>query len=108
MRRDAGVVERGLPAQHFIAGRWVGPANGVMMDTFDPGSARAWHAVAADKADVQRPAVTIERIRGDIKYLASDQLQGRGIGTRGEEIFRQWRPDLGRACLFLMCKQVKW
>ncbi|HWY86180.1 MAG TPA: M28 family peptidase [Gemmataceae bacterium] len=30
--------------------------------------------------------VAIERIRADIKYLSSDQLQGRGIGTRGEEL----------------------
>src|SRR5262245_30868873 len=31
-------------------------------------------------------AISLDRIRADIKYLASDQLQGRGIGTRGEEL----------------------
>lgn len=28
----------------------------------------------------------IDSIRADLKYLASDQLQGRGVGTRGEEL----------------------
>jgi len=31
-------------------------------------------------------AISLDRIREDIKYLSSDQLQGRGIGTRGEEL----------------------
>lgn len=30
--------------------------------------------------------ISLERIRADVKYLASDQLQGRGIGSRGEEL----------------------
>ena len=33
-----------------------------------------------------QPAISIERIRADIKYLSSDQLQGRGVGSRGEEL----------------------
>lgn len=32
------------------------------------------------------PPVSIDRIRADVKYLASDQLEGRGVGTRGEEL----------------------
>src|ERR1043166_4515037 len=32
------------------------------------------------------PQFSTERIRADIKYLAGDELQGRGIGTRGEEL----------------------
>ena len=32
-------------------------------------------------------------IRRKMRVLASDQLQGRGIGSRGEELFRSWRPD---------------
>jgi Zn-dependent M28 family amino/carboxypeptidase len=32
------------------------------------------------------PAISIDRIRNDIKYLASDQLEGRGVGSRGEEL----------------------
>jgi Zn-dependent M28 family amino/carboxypeptidase len=32
------------------------------------------------------PFVSIERIRADVKYLASDQLQGRGVGSRGEDV----------------------
>lgn len=30
--------------------------------------------------------ISIDRLRADVKYLASDQLQGRGIGTRAEEV----------------------
>jgi Zn-dependent M28 family amino/carboxypeptidase len=33
-----------------------------------------------------KPVISVERIRGDVKYLASDQLQGRGVGSRGEEL----------------------
>ncbi len=32
------------------------------------------------------PAISIDRIRNDVKYLSGDELQGRGIGTRGEEL----------------------
>lgn len=32
------------------------------------------------------PEISVDRIRADIKYLASDQLQGRGVGSRGEEL----------------------
>jgi Zn-dependent M28 family amino/carboxypeptidase len=32
------------------------------------------------------PATAIDRMRSDLKYLASEQLEGRGIGSRGEEL----------------------
>lgn len=32
------------------------------------------------------PALSAERIKADIAYLASDRLEGRGPGTRGEEL----------------------
>ncbi len=32
------------------------------------------------------PAISAERIKADIAYLASDRLEGRGPGTRGEEL----------------------
>jgi Zn-dependent M28 family amino/carboxypeptidase len=31
-------------------------------------------------------APSVERMRSDVKYLSSDELQGRGIGSRGEEV----------------------
>lgn len=31
-------------------------------------------------------AAMAERIRNDVKYLSSDRLEGRGVGTRGEEL----------------------
>lgn len=31
-------------------------------------------------------ALSIDRMRADVKYLSSDLLQGRGVGTRGEEL----------------------
>src|SRR3954465_8371065 len=36
-------------------------------------------------AGAGEPPVSIERIRADVKYLASDRLEGRGIGTRAEQ-----------------------
>src|SRR5688572_8817784 len=33
-----------------------------------------------------QPDFSIDRIRADVKYLAGDELQGRGIGTRGEDL----------------------
>ena len=33
-----------------------------------------------------QPEFSIDRIRAHIKYLAGDELQGRGIGSRGEEL----------------------
>jgi Zn-dependent M28 family amino/carboxypeptidase len=44
----------------------------------------AWYSAGAGQDD--QPALSTERIRADVKYLASDELQGRGIGTRGEEV----------------------
>src|SRR4051794_5758041 len=32
------------------------------------------------------PAISVDRMHRDLKYLASDELEGRGIGTRGEEL----------------------
>lgn len=44
-----------LPSHHFIGGAWTRPAAGRKMETFDPGSAKAFHEVAAgDAEDVDR------------------------------------------------------
>jgi Zn-dependent M28 family amino/carboxypeptidase len=53
-----------------------------ILGTVIVGFALAWLPLAADEP----PAISIERLRADVKYLASDQLQGRGIGSRGEEV----------------------
>src|SRR4051812_43392314 len=37
-------------------------------------------------ASSQQPVVSLDRIRADVKYLASAPLQGRGVGSRGEEL----------------------
>jgi Zn-dependent M28 family amino/carboxypeptidase len=44
-----------------------------------------WHGVVAQPQRGGDFAVSIERLRHDVKFLASDRLEGRGIGTRGEE-----------------------
>ena len=43
-------------------------------------------ATPLNSGEVMGQDSAIERIRADIKYLASAELQGRGIGTRGEEL----------------------
>jgi Zn-dependent M28 family amino/carboxypeptidase len=40
----------------------------------------------ADQPPGKGLAISIERIRADIKHLSSEQLQGRGVGSRGEEL----------------------
>lgn len=42
--------------------------------------------LSAQDAKDNAPPISIERIRADVKYLSSDPLQGRGVGTRGEEL----------------------
>src|SRR5437867_1133536 len=42
--------------------------------------------VQPDQPKAGPPAISIERIRADAKYLASDELQGRGVGSRGEDL----------------------
>src|SRR5207237_7056066 len=36
------------------------------------------------------PAVNLDRVRAAVKYLSSDRLEGRGIGTRGEELATEY------------------
>lgn len=43
-------------------------------------------AAALAGADDPAPAISVERIKADVEYLASDRLEGRGPGTRGEEL----------------------
>lgn len=49
----------------------------------------------ASAQDVKQnsPAISIDRMRADVKYLASDLLQGRGVGTRGEELTTDYIAD---------------
>ncbi len=41
---------------------------------------------AASGRAADPPAISAERIKADVVYLASDRLEGRGPGTRGEEL----------------------
>jgi Zn-dependent M28 family amino/carboxypeptidase len=46
----------------------------------------AFAASASDVLGQNSLKFSIERIRADVKYLAGDELQGRGIGSRGEDL----------------------
>jgi Zn-dependent M28 family amino/carboxypeptidase len=37
-------------------------------------------------ASADMPAISVDRIKADVTYLSSDRLEGRGPGTRGEEL----------------------
>src|SRR5580704_9291811 len=39
------------------------------------------------------PAISADRIKADVVYLASDRLEGRGPGTRGEELATEYLAD---------------
>jgi Zn-dependent M28 family amino/carboxypeptidase len=47
----------------------------------------------AQEISNKTPAISIDRMRADVKYLASDPLQGRGVGTRGEELATDYIAD---------------
>ncbi len=53
-----------------------------------------WFIILGAAASMARagdpPVFSIERIKADVKYLASDPLQGRGIGTRGEDLATEY------------------
>lgn len=42
--------------------------------------------LAGSVAWTQLPGLSGERMRADVKYLASDALEGRGVGTKGEKL----------------------
>src|SRR5579862_3082319 len=46
-------------------------------------------AAEPDKA----PKISADRIKADVVYLASDRLEGRGPGTRGEELATEYLAD---------------
>src|ERR1700730_6604918 len=46
----------------------------------------SWQSLHSGQPPAGQPTVSIERIRSDVKYLSSDELQGRGVGSRGEEL----------------------
>ena len=55
-----------LPTGHFIDGAFVAAAGGRRMETFDPGSARAFHAFAAgNSSDVDRAVAAARRAQRD-------------------------------------------
>jgi len=51
-------------------------------------SVAALFAVAL--AVAQNPQIDGEKIRADVKYLASDELEGRGVGTKGEKLATEY------------------
>ena len=54
-------------------------------------STRAWPADAP-------PIISAERMKADVSYLASDRLEGRGPGTRGEELTTEYLANEFHKC----------
>ncbi len=53
----------------------------------------AFLAFALANAIPQNPSISGEKIRADVKYLASDELEGRGVGTKGEKLATEYIAD---------------
>ncbi len=49
-------------------------------------SALVCAAVAGSLLCAQIPSLSSEKMRADVQYLASDRLEGRGVGTKGEKL----------------------
>lgn len=84
----------GLPDRHFIDGEWVASSDGDRMQSFDPGSGRAFHEFAAGSAsDVDRAVDAASRAqKGWGRTKASDR--GR-ILARAAELIRANSARLG-------------
>jgi Zn-dependent M28 family amino/carboxypeptidase len=46
--------------------------------------------IAVIAAAAQMPNISADRIRAHVKYLSSDKLEGRGVGTRGETLATEY------------------
>ncbi|NKN38926.1 aldehyde dehydrogenase family protein [Agrobacterium sp. a22-2] len=89
---DTGTLS-GLPADHFIDGRWCPPVHGRTMETFDPGLGRAYHQFAAGDADDIAAAVDSAVRAG--RDWARTRPAGRGnILARAAALLREEAPRL--------------
>lgn len=89
-----------LPSCHFIAGEWVPPANGLMMESYDPGTGRAFHEFAAgDAADVDHAVASAQAtLDGDWGKMAPARRGA--VLTRTAALIRQHAARLALAeCL---------
>lgn len=77
----------GLPTGHFIDGTFVAASGGRTMETFDPGSARPYHAFAAgDGSDVDRAVAAARRAQ---RAWGRTRASARGaILSRAAELIR--------------------
>lgn len=97
--RAEGTVD-GLPDGHFIGGETVASQNGATMESFDPGSGRAFHAFAAgDAADVSHAVESADAaLRGD--WGAMPPAARGAVLARAAALIREHAPRLAFAeCL---------
>lgn len=81
----------GLPDGHFIAGQWAAPLAGVKMETFDPGTGRAFHAFAA--GDVRDVAQAVDAATSAAKAWGAMKPSARGaILARAAVLLREEAP----------------
>jgi aldehyde dehydrogenase (NAD+)/betaine-aldehyde dehydrogenase len=78
----------GLPTDHFIDGAWRKPAAGERMETLDPGSGAAFHAVAAGGADDIDAAVRSAR-RGLAAWTALKPAERGRVLARAAQLIRE-------------------
>lgn len=79
----------GLPSRHFIGGQWVASAGGGEMESFDPGSGRAFTKFAAGNADdVDRAVVSARRGLEAWRRLRPVE-RGRVLAKAAEQILAQ-------------------
>ncbi|WP_025130348.1 aldehyde dehydrogenase family protein [Pseudomonas sp. PH1b] len=83
-----------LPSRHFINGQWCSPASGRQLETFDPGTGRAFAAVAAgDAEDVELAVAAADKAMNETwrKVLPVErsrilQRAAEGIRTNAERL----------------------
>src|SRR5690606_13434489 len=86
LRQRVEEVLAALPSRHFIAGTWTPPAGGRMLESFDPGTGRVFHAFAAGDAD--DVGLAVETAHRALEGAWSRMERG-GVLARAAELIRR-------------------
>lgn len=79
----------GLPARHFIAGEWVASESGATMESFDPGTGRAFHSFAAGGAADADRAVESAQVALDGEWGRATPAARGAVLARAAALIRE-------------------
>jgi len=84
----AGEPVTGIPNQHFIDGQWQRNSSNNSIDSFDPGTAKVWHQVAAGSASDAQQAIESAQL-AFLKWRNTTPAQRADILNRAADLIYQ-------------------